>query len=347
MEPVSGHSGPSETGASGTRWIRPAKGKRSGARGPGGTHSSPGVAGAEALGGPAGGLLEEQSIERWAAILLEETRQRVSGLTELERQLEDRIRRRWEESSAEVDRYQQNLRDDVRRMRCEAEKDIEGRRHQAEADGRSEGFRDGFARGRDEGYRLGLEEGRREGLQAGQREGQEQGARQITDDLSNAAASMARAAQVLSQDRARLIEEARSEVLALAMRIARRVVRRELMASPDVALRTVEAAVELIFRRGSLVVQVHPADAPHLERALQAEPRWIEGFEVVEVHASGSVTRGGCRLVSGAGTVDMTIETQMELIENALEEAIQRPESAEVTLESEPEQAERREGESA
>ena len=162
----------------------------------------------------------------------------------------------------------------------------------------------------------------------GQREGQEEGARQISEDLSKAAASMALAARELSQDRAQVLQEARSHVVSLAMHIARRIVKHELTVSADVTLRTVEAAVELIFRRGTLVVQVHPGDAPSIEKALQAEPRWAEGFEAVEVHPSSSVSRGGCRLVSGAGTVDMTIETQMELLERALGEAIHRPETA-------------------
>lgn len=344
---MSDPSGQSATPASETRWIRPAKWKRSTALRPDGARRTSGGVAAGAFGCATGGRLpEEQEVERWAAILLDETRRRVSSLTDVERQLEDRIRLRWDESTAELERHRRTLEDELRRMRCEAEKDLEEQRLEAEKEGRSTGFRDGFASGRDEGYRLGLEEGRREGLQTGQREGQEQGAREITGDLSNAAASMALAAQVLSQDRMRFIEEARAEVVALAMRIATRVVKRELTVSEDATLRTVEAAVELIFRRGSLVVQVHPADAPHIERALQAQPRWAEGFDVVEVHASASVTRGGCRLVSGAGTVDMTVESQLELLEHALEEAIQRPEAApEPGLHEEP--SERLAGESA
>lgn len=314
MKSISNHSDETGTTRPDGRWIRPA------------TRGRTGAVPMNARGSVEGKAPEDRDIEKWASILLEETRERVSGLTALERQLEDKIRRRWEESAAEVERRQETLQGELERMRSEAEKKIDDLEARAEKEGRSEGFREGFARGREEGYRLGLEEGRREGLQAGQREGQEEAARQTSEDLSRAAASMALAARELNQDRARLLQEARSQVVALAMQTARRVVKHELTVSGDVTLRTVEAAVELIFRRGTLVVQVHPADALYIEKALQAEPRWAEGFEAVDVHASSSVTRGGCRLVSGAGTVDMTIETQMELLERALEEAIQRPE---------------------
>ncbi len=317
MKSISGHSDETERARSDGRWIRPAHRQRTGS-----------VEARKPRGAAEGKLSEEQSIEKWAGILLEETRERVSGLTAVERQLEDTIRRRWEESAAEMERSQVTFRRELGRMRSEVEKEIDDIRGSAAKEGRSEGFREGLARGREEGYRLGLEEGRREGLEAGQRDGLEEGARQISSDLSKAAASMALAAQELSEDRARLLQEARSHLVALAMQTARRVVKHELTVSEDVTLRTVEAAIELIFRRGTVVVQVHPGDATYIEKALQAEPRWAEGFEAVDVHSSSSVTRGGCRLVSGAGTVDMTIETQMELLERALEEAIQRPEAA-------------------
>ena len=238
MNPISDQPDERETTPSDGRWIRPAKVPRAvavPARTPPAADQS--------------GVSQEQTIERWAGILLEETRERVSGLTALERQLEDRIRRRWEESAAEVERHQETIHRELGQMRSEAEKEIDDLRADAEKEGRAEGFREGFARGREEGYRLGLEEGRREGLQVGQREGREEGARQISEDLSNAAASMALAARELSQDRAQVLQEARSHVVDLAMQIARRVVKHELTVSADVALRTVETAVELIFRR--------------------------------------------------------------------------------------------------
>jgi len=65
-----------------------------------------------------------------------------------------------------------------------------------------------------------------------------------------------------------------------------------------------------------------------VEQSLRSLPRWAEGFESIEVRPQADVTRGGCRIVSGAGIVDMTLETQLSLIEASLESADERPVSA-------------------
>jgi flagellar biosynthesis/type III secretory pathway protein FliH len=92
-----------------------------------------------------------------------------------------------------------------------------------------------------------------------------------------------------------------------------------------VARRNVEKAIELIFRGGAVVIQVHPDDALEVKKAIAEEPRWAEGFDSVQVRAATDVGRGGCRLISGAGTVDMTLQTQLELLQSALEGALDAP----------------------
>ena len=260
----------------------------------------------------------DSGLDSVAGVFVDETRSRIAELTQLERELEDRIRHRWAEAEAEATRLGEIAREELEAARKRNETECLDLRARAEQEGRADGFREGSARGREEGYRLGLEEGRREGVQAGREAGLLEAQRKLDADLAGSAAALTQACAKFDSAHRSLHEETREQLVHLAVAIASKLVKRELEPVGEVALRNIEKAVDLIFRRGTLVIQVHPDDEALVATALDGEPRWAEGFEAIEVKASVDVDAGGCRLVSGAGTVDMTLATQVELIEESL-----------------------------
>ena len=262
--------------------------------------------------------LETGSVNAVAASLLRETRKRVSSLAALERALEEKIQRRWQELEEALEERSKGAESEIEEMRVAAEREAEELRAVAQRDGRREGFAKGEAEGREQGYAAGLndgvEAGRAEGAALGHREATER----VQDELGGAAAALASALSGLENDRARLLERCRKDVARLSVEVAKRLVKREIDRIDDVVLRNVQQAVELVFRRGQLAIHVHPKDRGAVEDALGNEPRWADGFEAIEVRDAADVERGGCRLVSGAGTVDMTLGTQIRRIEEAL-----------------------------
>lgn len=264
-------------------------------------------------------------VDELATQLLFQTRRRVLGLAALERELEDRIRSLWEETEAEVRRKKARTEEEIQATRRRADGELKDAMLRGEKEGRAAGFREGFARGREEGYRLGYEEGRREGQREGRQEGKEEESRKLETELSGAAAALAEAAVEFHQKKEKLLTEAQKDLLDLSLTIAGKVLKKEVGRLDDVVVRNVEKAIDLIFRRGALVIQVNPRDAAVVEKALSSDPRWAQGFDSIEVRPTRDVTRGGCRLGSGAGSVDMTIETQLALIEAALAGAAGAP----------------------
>jgi flagellar assembly protein FliH len=285
----------------GGRWIRPAEV-------PGGTLASR--------------LSPDTGVDELAERILVETRRRVSALASLERDLEDKIRSRWNDAEVEIKRRISSAEEDVEETRRRADGEAREAKLRAEKDGRTSGFKEGFARGREEGYRLGIEEGRRDGLREGEKEGREDAARRVGGDLAGAASALAEAASKLRAETERIAREAEEIVPRLALGIARKILKSDTLPLAAAAVRNVEKAVDLIFRRGAVTIQVHPEDAPAVEEALSREPVWAEGLDEIEVRPSPEVARGGCRLLSGAGAVDMTVEAQMHLVEAALEGAV-------------------------
>lgn len=261
---------------------------------------------------------QAQGVEGLGEQILEQARQRVRGLAELERDMEDRIRARRDELEGELARRRARVDEELTAQKLKAEGELKEKTHKLEKEGRAAGFREGFARGREEGYRLGLEEGRRDG----EREGHEEASRRLDAELATAIQAVAAVADRLDEDSRRRQAESQEWLLQLALAIGKKLAQREVRLSGDVVLHTVEKAIELIFRRGTLVIQVNPEDTPLVERALASGPRWTEGFDRVEVRSVPEVGRGGCRLLSGAGFCDLTFETQLALIEEALRAAL-------------------------
>jgi flagellar assembly protein FliH len=151
-------------------------------------------------------------------------------------------------------------------------------------------------------YRNGLEQGRAAGEQAA--------AAHLKPVLERFAATIGE----LSARRRQLRHDAETDVVKLAVAIARRILRRELGVDPDAMLGLVKAALEKIDGREIERVRVHPADAEavkqQLERALTAGR--------FEVAAEPRLERGAAIFETSRGSLDASIETQLDEIERGL-----------------------------
>ena len=318
-----------ETPPQSGRWIRPARTKMPTSAGAG-LRLPVDAAGekgeTEAHGLPPTDVCK--TIDGLGGVILRETKRRVSSLAALERTLEDKIRKRWEESSAQVQQQREKLESELEEVRQRSDEDLVRARRLAEEEGRTVGHEEGYQRGHEEGHAVGFQEGLRAGLERGQEEGREEVAREVRAGLADAAEALAAGATLIRDDRIRLRQEARSDLVQLACEIAKKILKREIVSQPDAVLTNVEEAVDLVFRRGRVTLQLHPDDAEVITQAVESEPRWAEGFDSVEIHPVKDVGRGGCRVVSGAGVVDMTIDSQLELIQSGLQESLRRPDNA-------------------
>jgi flagellar biosynthesis/type III secretory pathway protein FliH len=118
----------------------------------------------------------------------------------------------------------------------------------------------------------------------------------------------------------RAVEDARPQLVQLALRVAEKVLRRRLEEKPDAIVPMVEEALEAArgSRGGHLVLRVNPLDVPALEgfrrRLLDRDQRW----QSLEVVAEEGMARGGCRIDTDFGTIDASVETQVAAIEQLL-----------------------------
>jgi type III secretion system HrpE/YscL family protein len=144
---------------------------------------------------------------------------------------------------------------------------------------------------------------------AGFREGFDQGAARWAAALATARERVAEAAL-----------KARPEVVRLALRVAEKVLRQRIETHPEGVAALVDEALRSFLAQNQtrVILRVHPADEPVLAAHRQ---RWLERnptIGAIVVVSDDAIGRGGCRLESEFGTVDATVETQLQMIERHL-----------------------------
>jgi type III secretion protein L len=144
-------------------------------------------------------------------------------------------------------------------------------------------------------------------LRRAEAEGRERGLGAVTELLVGARAAAARARA-----------GAEAELRALAVRIAEKILGRELRLDPAAV---VDVAAEALRHAGEpreLVVRCAAEDLEALERG---KPRLVERCRAAQAArfvADERVQRGGCILETELGVVDARLSTQLDAIERAL-----------------------------
>lgn len=117
-----------------------------------------------------------------------------------------------------------------------------------------------------------------------------------------------------------LVDGSKPELIRLALRVAEKILRQKIEASPESIVPMIEDALKSVRaqQQSRIIMRVHPDDIATLESRKQ---RWIEKYPSIsslEVRPEETLSRGGCRLETDFGMVDATLETQLRVIERHL-----------------------------
>ena len=138
-------------------------------------------------------------------------------------------------------------------------------------------------------------------------EGRERGLGAVTELLVGARAVAARARA-----------GAEAELRTLAVRIAEKILGRELALDPAAVADVVAEALRHAGEPRELVVRCAPEDLEALERGKPRLTERCRAAQLVRFVADERVARGGCIVETELGVVDARLSTQLESIERAL-----------------------------
>ncbi len=162
-------------------------------------------------------------------------------------------------------------------------------------------------------YQEAQEQGRRQGLEEGAKTGFEQGFEQGQIKAREQAARLAQLGDRLETALAQFDGEVGDELLALAVELARQVVRREIQAHPESLLEVVREALEQIPHQHA-TLYLNPEDAS-LVRSYLGDQLAHFGHRILEDARLG---RGDCKVEAGGSTVDATVATRWRRVLESL-----------------------------
>jgi len=164
-------------------------------------------------------------------------------------------------------------------------------------------------------WTLGLDQGRAELAQSHEAEIAERSralaSSAARDQMRPLMAALEHAVAEVHSQRERWIAEWEGGVVSLAAGLARRILRNELSAHPELAAETLRDALSLVAGRPRVGVRIHPDDVPFL-------PMSDDPGQHVDVIEDSSVSRGGCLLQLPLGMVDARVETQLQRLMDEL-----------------------------
>lgn len=155
---------------------------------------------------------------------------------------------------------------------------------------------------------------------AAYREGETAGRNRASADMQPVLERLTATITEMAGLRARLRREAEADMLQLALAIARRVLRRELAIDPEALHGLVLAALEKLDLREIARVRLHPAQAA----AVSALLRQAGAGPAVEVAPDPTLDKGAAVFETARGSLDASVETQLQEIERGLADCLRR-----------------------
>lgn len=156
------------------------------------------------------------------------------------------------------------------------------------------------------GYKEGSEHGFRDGREQGFRSGYDEGHAVVLSEADRFRALI----ECLNEPLAQVDEQVERELVALAIAVAKQLIRRELKTEPGEIVAVVREAMTILPSGARKVgLHLHPGDAQLIRSTLSLDelgPRW----KIVE---DPLLTRGGCRVTTSTSQIDATVEKRLAL----------------------------------
>ncbi len=242
---------------------------------------------------------------------VEEAQLRLEVLQRAYHDLMQKLVEDGQNKAIELEQQEESARKKMKgRLAPQLEAEIKGRKQE----GFKNGEEDGFKKGHEEGMQSGLAESRRIFEQEVEAKAQEL----VEQTCGTLQKTLSKIIEDFDRSWTFTIEETRRDTVKLARGIAEKVIRREIESLPEMVVENIELAVQRIGDRSQIIIEVNPSDLSAVVQFLPALRKKFEGCEGAEVIGVDSICAGGCRVKSRSSSVDLTVGTQLDLIELAL-----------------------------
>lgn len=203
--------------------------------------------------------------------------------------------------------------DETQKRVLEAQQEIERYQNAAQAEAKSL-----LEKARQDGYKKGYEEGLAKAAVEAKAKHQAALDKELATRMASITPALSKAIESLALARDQWIGEWEQAGVQLACAVAARIVRQQTVKSNEVASRAIADAFALVGRCPAVTLYLNPADVHTLDLQRDKWNSMTQAIGEVKFVADPSITPGGCRLEYEFGSIDSTIEKQLERIEQEL-----------------------------
>jgi flagellar assembly protein FliH len=154
-----------------------------------------------------------------------------------------------------------------------------------------------------------------EAFEQGRQQGQQQARTEMDAALQKERAPIARALHEFATERQKYYRRIESEVVELALAIARKILHREAQLDPHALAGIVRVTIEKMDAGTKVSLHVHPREAAEWRHFFAGQ---MEGELALEVHEDPALAGGECRIETSLGATEVGFEAQLKEIETGL-----------------------------
>jgi len=154
-----------------------------------------------------------------------------------------------------------------------------------------------------------------EAFEKGFQQGQQQVHVEMETALQKEREQIAQTLTTFAAERQNYYHRIESEVVQLALAIARKILHREAQLDPNALAGIVRVTLEKLDAGTKVSLHVHPKEAAEWRHYFAGQ---MEGAPTTEVHDDPTVAPGECRIETSLGSTEVGFESQLKEIETGL-----------------------------
>jgi flagellar assembly protein FliH len=159
-----------------------------------------------------------------------------------------------------------------------------------------------------------VEQRSREAHDAGYREGEAAGRAQANAQVQQLLEKLARSIQEIAEARPKLRAQAESDLLALSLAIARKILHRELSTDPDSIAGLIKVCLDKVRLQEITRIRLHPQHHAAVQQLLARASNGVQ----MELLPDPTLQLGGVIIETTRGEFDASVEVQLKEIERGL-----------------------------
>ena len=149
----------------------------------------------------------------------------------------------------------------------------------------------------------------------GREEGLAEGRKNFEDQLTKERSALGAALAQFARDRALYYQNVETEVVQLALNVARHILHREAQIDPLLLAGVVRVALEKIEKATSVTLRIHPHNADGWRRYFSLH---LDPADLPEIVEDAAIAPDRCILETSMGTAELGMEIQLKEIEKGL-----------------------------